>query len=182
MKLLVLVGSLRADSFNAQLADVALENLPLGSDVDIVRFDRLGELPFYNESLDAEHGLGALVDEFRALVADADAILIATPEHNGGPTSVIKNAVDIASRPRENAPIAGKSVAVIGASASPYAAARAREALVLNLQVAGAKPLEHTVGIGSMYTEADVLKTPAFRAQLRSLLTEALHAPELAFV
>lgn len=145
MNLLVLVGSDRAGSVNARLAEAALDLLPEGASVS--RFERLTELPFYTEALDNTAGRPAIVRELDAAIATADALLIVTPEYNGGPPAQLKNAIDWASRPRESASIAGKRVAVIGASPSPGGTARARAAVLLNLTVAGAEPIEDTVGV-----------------------------------
>jgi NAD(P)H-dependent FMN reductase len=55
VKVLVLLGSLRAESINRQLAELAVETSPAGVTLEL--FDRLGELPFYNEDIDPENGL-----------------------------------------------------------------------------------------------------------------------------
>src|SRR6476620_11523732 len=94
VKVLVLVGSLRAASVNRQLADLATEVAPEG--VTLVSFDRLGELPFDDENV-AEP-----VKALRAVAAGADAALVVTPEYNGSIPGVLKNAIDWLSRPFAN--------------------------------------------------------------------------------
>ena len=148
MNVLVLVGSLRADSFNVQLATAAADLLPAG--VTWQLSDHLPSLPFYSEDLDRA-GAPESVQAFRAAVAAADALIIATPEYNGSVSAPLKNAIDWASRPREDASLAGKPVAVLAASAAPRGAQWAREDLVRILTVAGARPIATTVGIGSGY-------------------------------
>ena len=146
---LVLVGSLRAGSTNAQLADAAIAHLPAG--VDGTVFARLAELPHYSEDLDHDDSLPEVARDLREAVADADAVLLVSPEYNGSLPGVLKNAVDWVSRPRGTAAIAGKPAAVIGASGSPRGALWAREDGVKVLKVAGAAPLEDTLGVGSAF-------------------------------
>lgn len=148
MNVLVLVGSLRAGSTNGLLADVAVAALP--AETTVTRWERLTELPYYSEDLDTDTP-PAIVEEFRDVVASADALIIVTPEYNGSLPAVVKNAIDWASRPRGAASIAGLPAAVLAASGSPRAALWAREDAVKSLRVAGALPLAETVGIGSAW-------------------------------
>jgi NAD(P)H-dependent FMN reductase len=88
---LVLLGSLRAGSINRQLAELAIESAPDGVSLEL--FDRLGELPFYNEDIDNDD-VPASVVALRSAAADADAALVVTPEYNGSIPGVLKNAID----------------------------------------------------------------------------------------
>src|ERR1700733_14205346 len=94
IKVLALVGSLRAASINRQIAELAVAVAPEG--VTVTVFEGLGELPFYNDEIDdvmtpevgsAPAGVAAL----RAAAAEADAALVVTPEYNGSYPAVIKN-------------------------------------------------------------------------------------------
>ena len=147
MHVLVLVGSLRPDAFNAQLAEAAVGHLP--GDTEVTVFAGLGELPHYAEHLDEEGSVPQIANELREAVAAADAIVVTTPEYNGSVSSVIKNAIDWVSRPRGSAALAGKPAAVLAASASPRGGLWAREDAVKVLTVAGAEVLAETVGVGS---------------------------------
>lgn len=180
MNLLVLVGSTRPGSFNAQLADLAVADLP--ADVTVTRFDRLRELPFYEEHIDAAGEFPAIVDEFRATVGAADAILLVTPEYNGGMSALMKNALDIASRPRANAAIAGKPVAVLAATAAPGGAQAARASAVEGLTRALAKPITDTIGVSSAYeTFVDGrLTDEALEAEVRALVAQLVEVPVAA--
>lgn len=149
MNVLVLVGSLRAGSTNRQLADAAVAHLPSG--VEATVFARLAELPHYSEDLDTPDDLPQVARDLREAVADADALLLVTPEYNGSLSSAVKNAVDWASRPRGAAAIAGKPAAVIAATGAPRAAQWAREDGVKVLRVAGADVIDDTVGVGSAF-------------------------------
>jgi NAD(P)H-dependent FMN reductase len=146
VNVLVLVGSLRAESLNRRLADAALTHLPSG--VTGTVFEGLADLPHYSQDLDAQP-LPRTAADLRRAVAEADALLVVTPEYNGSLPSALKNAIDWASRPRGAAAIAGTPAAVLAASGSPRAAQWAREDAVRVLTVAGADVIEDTVGVGS---------------------------------
>jgi chromate reductase len=109
-----LVGSLRRGSMNRGLMRAAEEMAPeVGMGIRV--FDRLGEVPPYNADVDAE-GSPEPVAALKAAIADAGALLIATPEYNYSIPGVLKNAIDWASRPPQGSPLKGKPVAIIGAS------------------------------------------------------------------
>jgi NAD(P)H-dependent FMN reductase len=117
IKVLVLLGSLRAASVNRQLAELAGEAAPEGVTLRI--FDRLGELPFYNEDIDGDD-VAEPVKALRQAAAEADAALVVTPEYNGSIPGVLKNAIDWLSRPFGNSALKGKPAAVIGGSFGQY--------------------------------------------------------------
>lgn len=77
---LVLLGSLRKESINRQLAELATEVAPEGVRVEL--FDRIGELPFYNEDVDGDD-VPEPVRALRDVAAKANATLVVTPEYNG---------------------------------------------------------------------------------------------------
>ena len=118
IKVLTLVGSLRAASINRQIAELATEAAPDGVAVTI--FEGLGDLPFYNEDIDNDADVPAAVTALRAAAADADAALVVTPEYNGSYPAVIKNAIDWLSRPFGDGALKGKPLAVIGGSFGQY--------------------------------------------------------------
>lgn len=118
IKVLALVGSLRAASVNRQIAELAADTAPDG--VTVTVFDRLGELPFYNEDIDNEADVPAPVTALRAAASDADAALVVTPEYNGSVPGVLKNAIDWLSRPFGNSALKDKPLAVIGGSMGRY--------------------------------------------------------------
>lgn len=148
MTILVLVGSLRTDSLNRQLADAAVAALPDG--VSATVYPGLADLPHYDQDRDTASP-PAEVEQLRAAISAADGVLIVTPEFNGVMPGTIKDAIDWASRPRGAAALAGKPVAVLGASMSPHAALWARESVVRAVTVAGGRPLEAHHGIGSAH-------------------------------
>jgi chromate reductase len=115
-------GSLRHASYNRALVRAATELVPAGMTIETIE---IGGLPFYDADVEAE-GDPAPVAAFKAGLLRADGLLIATPEHNDGIPGVLTNAIDWASRLPGRSPLAGKPVAVMGASPSQVGTARAQ--------------------------------------------------------
>ena len=88
----------------------------------------LGDLPFYNADVEAE-GDPPAVGQFKTALREADGLLIATPEYNDGIPGVLTTAIDWGSRLPGRAPLAGKPVALMGASPSQVGTARAQHHL-----------------------------------------------------
>lgn len=108
MKTVALVGSLRKDSYNLKLVNHLATTYPeLGIEVA-----EIGNLPFFNEEIEANPGQE--VRDFQDLVKDADAVVIATPEYNASIPAVLKNALDWVSRSGRE--MEGKKVLIMGAS------------------------------------------------------------------
>ena len=134
IKVLVLVGSLRAASINRQLAELAIETAPDGTSLAL--FDRLGELPFYNEDID-NADVAEPVVALRQAAAEADAALVVTPEYNGSIPGVLKNAIDWLSRPFGNGALKGKPMVVIGAALGQYGGVWAHDETRKSFGIAG---------------------------------------------
>lgn len=132
MKILAISGSLRAASYNTALLHAARELAPEGVAIEIFRPH---DLPFFNQDVE-DQGDPAPVAAWKAAVREADALLIACPEYNGGLTAVLKNAIDWASRGKP-APLDGKIACALGASPGITGTVRAQDALRLNLKRAG---------------------------------------------
>jgi len=139
IKVLVLVGSLRAASINRQLAELAVETAPEGVSLEL--FDRLGELPFYNEDID-NGDVPAAVTALRVVAADADAALVVTPEYNGSIPGVLKNAIDWLSRPFGDSALKDKPLAVVGTAAGQYGGVWAHDETRKSFGVAGPRVVE----------------------------------------
>ncbi len=138
MNILGISGSLRAASFNTALLHAAQELAPEGMNI---RIHRLHDLPLFDQDVE-EQGDPAPVAALKQAIDEADGILIACPEYNGGITSVLKNAIDWASRSgkeRKVAALAGKIVCIMGASPGITGTVRAQDALRLVLRRAGAQ-------------------------------------------
>lgn len=144
IKVLVLVGSLRAASVNRQLAELAADTAPDG--VQVTVFDGLGELPFYNEDIDsADDGadVPTSVVALRTAAADADAALVVTPEYNGSVPGVLKNAIDWLSRPFGDSALKDKPLAVVGAAAGRYGGVWAHNETRKSFGIAGPRVVEN---------------------------------------
>jgi chromate reductase len=91
----VLIGSLRKESLNRKMANavIALNAAPLN-----FQLLDIGNLPLYNEDLDKENPPGAWLT-FRQQISAVDAVLFFTPEYNRSIPGVLKNALDVGSRP-----------------------------------------------------------------------------------
>ncbi len=114
-------GSLRKGSYNKALLRAALQLVPSQASLEI--FDLEGIPPF---NQDQEKQPPARVQLFKDKIKAADAILIATPEHNYSIPGVLKNAMDWASRPFGDNSFAGKPVAIMSASTGMLGGSRAQ--------------------------------------------------------
>jgi NAD(P)H-dependent FMN reductase len=139
VKILALVGSLRAASINRQLAELAAETAPDG--VAVTVFEGLGHLPFYNEDIDNESAPASVV-ALREAAGKADAALVVTPEYNGSIPGVLKNAIDWLSRPFGNGALKGKPAAVIGGSFGQYGGVWAHDETRKSFGIAGPRVVE----------------------------------------
>jgi chromate reductase, NAD(P)H dehydrogenase (quinone) len=138
LRILAVSGSLRAGSHNTSLLRAAADAAPAGIEVDLFDPAGIADLPLYDQDLDVGD-VAASVIRLREAWAAADAILFATPEFNGSVPGGLKNAVDWASRPRLEAALTGKTVAVVGASPGQFGAMWAQADLRKILGIAGAR-------------------------------------------
>ncbi|WP_040837080.1 NAD(P)H-dependent oxidoreductase [Nocardia brevicatena] len=171
-RILALVGSLRAASVNRRLAETAVWTAPEG--VEVVIYDGLADIPFYNEDTDVPGAVPAPAEALRQAVAAADGLLLVTPEYNGTLPGVLKNAVDWLSRPFGAGAIKDKPVAVVSASISRNAAKWAHGDAVKAVGVAGGKVVEaahlHFAAIGERFATAH----PSEDAEARQEIADAL--------
>ena len=107
----VLVGSLRKDSLNRKAALALAEQAPEGVELSIVE---IGDLPHFDQDLESDPP--ASWTRFRNEIAAHDAVLFVTPEYNRSVPGVLKNAVDVGSRPYGSSVWNGKPGAVISVS------------------------------------------------------------------
>lgn len=140
LRILAFSGSLREGSLNHGLLKAAQEILAESNrmpQAELEIYD-LSPIPLFNIDLKSS-GDPEAVSNFKQAIAQADALLIATPEYNASIPGVLKNAIDWASHPRSQSPLAGKPLAILGAggrSGTVHAQRHLREiALHLNMQV-----------------------------------------------
>lgn len=121
LRILGVAGSLRAQSYNRAALRAASELAP--ADVAVEIFD-LAPIPLYNDDVRVR-GFPPAVAALRSAIAQADALLLVTPEYNYSVSGVLKNAIDWASRPPDQ-PFNGKPAAIMGASPGRLGTARAQ--------------------------------------------------------
>jgi len=156
MQVLGISGSLRRDSYNTKLLRAAEELLP--SFVELEVWDGLKSVPPYDEEDDVQPAPAA-VEALRQAVANADAILIATPEYNSSVPGQLKNAIDWLSRPLATNPLRNKPVAVVGASTGAFGAVWAQAELRKVLGATGARVVDADVAVGHAPTRFDAQGT-----------------------
>lgn len=142
VRILALVGSLRAGSHNRQLAEAAARHAPEGVHIDI--YDGLAELPFYNEDIDTADAVPSAATRLREAVAAADAVLLFSPEYNGTLPAVLKNAIDWLSRPYGAGALQNKPTAVVGTALGQYGGVWAQDEARKAVGIAGAKVVDTT--------------------------------------
>jgi chromate reductase, NAD(P)H dehydrogenase (quinone) len=146
MRILGISGSLRRDSYNTKLLREAGRLLPPGA--ELVEFDGLKAVAPFDADDEASPIPPRGVFELRAAIAEADAILIATPEYNHSIPGVLKNAIDWASRPTAEAALKNKPVAVIGTSTGAFGAVWSQAELRKILGTMGARVAEVELAVG----------------------------------
>ena len=117
-----IAGSLRRASYNRGLLRAAVDLAPAGMRLAL---HDIGDLPLFNADVEAR-GDPDPVRRLKEMIGTADALLIATPEHNRCVPGVLKNAIDWASRPPRHSVLTNKPVAIMGASTGGGGTARAQ--------------------------------------------------------
>ena len=145
MRVLAISGSLRAGSHNTDLLQGAAATAPDG--IDVLLYEGLKEIPPYDADDDVPGGQPEAVRRFKDALAEADAVLIATPEYNSSIPGVLKNALDWASRPLVESPIRNKPVAVISSSTGMFGGVWAAAETRKVVGALGARALEETVAV-----------------------------------
>jgi chromate reductase, NAD(P)H dehydrogenase (quinone) len=166
----VLVGSLRKESLNRKLA-LALARLAAPDlKLEIVE---IGELALYNQDLD--HSPPAAWTRLREAIRAADAVLFVTPEYNRSVPGVLKNAIDVASRPYGHNAFNHKPGAVVSASPGAIGGFGAnhhlRQSLVFLNVPTMAQPEAYVGGAGELFDERGEFRTEATREFLTNFVT-----------
>ena len=158
-KVAVLVGSLRKASFSRKMALAAAKLAPANLSCNIVE---IGELNLYDEDLEAE--VPSAWTAFRTATKAAEAFLFVTPEYNRSVPGLLKNAIDVGSRPYGQSVFDGKPGAVISVSPGAIGAFGAnhhlRQSLVfLNVPVLQ-QPEAYIGGAAKLFDEAGDFANP----------------------
>ena len=169
LTVLCLPGSLRRASLNRGILEAATQVAPEGLRPSI---HDLKDIPLYNADVEKE-GVPAAVERLAAAIRDADAVLIATPEYNGGVPGVLKNALDWISRATVGTPMRDKPTGIVGVSPGRFATARAQEQLKLVLLSLKARVFVHggvAVGqAGAKYEDGRLVDEPTLDLLTRYL-------------
>jgi len=110
----VIVGSLRQQSFSRKVAKALAKLAPASLKLNIVT---LQDLSFFNQDLEANPPADWL--KFRETIQANDAVIFVTPEYNRAAPGVLKNAIDIGSRPYGKSSFLGKPTGIVGSAPGP---------------------------------------------------------------
>ncbi len=171
MKVLALSGSLRRGSHNRELLRTAAAAAPPG--VELALYEGLKEIPPYDA--DDDGGLGGQpepVERLREALAEADAVLVATPEYNHSLPGVLKNALDWVSRPLVASPVRNKPAAVVSSSTSMFGGVWAAAETRKVLGALGARVPERSVSV----PRADARLADGVDEELQDELRDVLDA------
>jgi chromate reductase len=168
----IIVGSLRKGAFSRLLAQAACELAPPSLKLSEIP---IGELPFYNQDLETQTPPAQWVS-FRDQVRTKDGILFITPEYNRGMPAVLKNAIDVGSRPRKDSVWRGKPAATISITPGRLGAMAAHQQLRLGLSVIGVPvmplPEMYLSDAEELFDHSGKLVNEEIRQRLASLLSE----------
>ena len=165
-------GSLRRQSFNSALLRAAVDLMPAGSALEIASIEHI---PLYNGDDEAE-GIPAAVASLKDRIAEADGLLLCTPEYNNSIPGVMKNAIDWLSRPSDDIArvFGGKAVAVMGASPGPYGTQLSQNAWLPVLRTLRTQPWFagrlRVARAGTVFNEQGDLIDEKVRGQLRQFV------------
>ena len=149
MKILAISGSLRSGSHNTDLLHGAAAAAPDGIEVEL--YDGLKEIPPYDADDDLPGARPASVTRLKDALAEADAVLVATPEYNSSIPGVLKNALDWVSRPLAESPMRNKPAAVLSSSTGMFGGVWAAAETRKVLGALGARTLEDTVAVAKAH-------------------------------
>ena len=164
MKILALSGSLRANSINSALLRAAAKLAPMGLTVTV--YHGLGDLPLFNP--DIEDRSIESVTNFHAQVANAGALLIASPEYAHGVTGTLKNALDWLV---SFAPFTYKPVGIFNASPRAQHADAALREILKTMSAMVVEEASMTIPLlGANLDEDGMVSTPSVAAPIRGAL------------
>jgi chromate reductase len=165
----VLVGSLRRNSLNRKLAQALVVSAPAQLSLEIVE---IGQLPLYNQDDDQQPPAPSAA--FKSRIAEADAVLFVTPEYNRSMPGVLKNAIDIASRPYGQSAWSRKPAAVItvspGAIGGFGANHHLRQSLVFLDMPVLQQPEAYIGSAGDLFDDAGAIRKPETKQFLDKFL------------
>lgn len=123
-RIAIVIGSLRRDSYNRQLANLIKQLAPPELSFEEAQ---IGDLPLYNQDDDAQQA--EPVKRLKSQISASQGVVFVTPEYNRSIPGVLKNAIDHASRPYGESAWKGKPAAVIGVSVGSQGTSMAQQHL-----------------------------------------------------
>jgi chromate reductase len=154
-RIAVIVGSLRKQSFNRKMAKALISTMPDSLNCEIVE---VGQLPLYNQDDDDEGRSPAEWVEFRELMSQFEGVLFVTPEYNRSVPAVLKNAIDVGSRPYGKSIWNGKPAAIVSASPGAIGGFGAnhhlRQSLVFLNMPTMQQPEAYIGGVATLFNDA----------------------------
>ncbi|MDM1294091.1 NAD(P)H-dependent oxidoreductase [Sphingobacterium sp. N143] len=135
----ILVGSLRKGSYNKNIAQFILDQNPTSFCYKIIE---IGDLPLYNQDFDDEGPTPETYIRFRKEIASLDAVLFISPEYNRSVPAVLKNAIDVGSRPYGKNQWDGKPAAILTSSTGVYGGFGANHHLRQSLVFVNIHPMQ----------------------------------------
>lgn len=165
----VIVGSLRKESFNRKIANALSTLTPSSLQLGIVE---IGSLSLYNQDLDGNPPAEWL--SFKQQIKAADAVLFITPEYNRSVPGVLKNAIDIGSRPYGQSAWDGKPGAVISVTPGSQGAFGAnhhlRQTLVFLNVPTMPQPEAYIGGVANLFDDQGALTNESTRGFLQKFM------------
>ena len=165
----VIVGSLRQQSLNRKMAKALIELAPAALKLELVE---IGQLPHCNADDEANPPPATVA--FKRLIESLDGVLFVTPEYNRGAPGVLKNAIDVASRPYGKNSWAGKPAAVMsvgpGAMGAFGANHQLRQSFVFLDMPAMQQPEAYIGNAGALFGQAGEISDASTRAFARQFL------------
>ncbi|MIL09223.1 NADPH-dependent oxidoreductase [Salmonella enterica subsp. enterica] len=187
-RILVFAGSIRSGAYSGKVADAAAKELALqGADVTRISLEDY-PLPIMNEDIENESGIPENAYKLARLFVDHDAILIATPEHNGSVPALLKNTIDWVSRvSKDNGkplrPYPGKVVAICSSSNGHFAGIRSANhlrAILSHIQMEVISPQVSVPDAGDAFEEDGEFKSERLRKGMarlcKALIERAIQA------
>jgi len=170
-KIGVIVGSLRKESYSRKIAKTLMKLVPATFQIEEIL---IGDLPIYNQDFDDENNVPASWSAFREHMENFDAILFVTPEYNRSVPAVIKNAIDIGSRPYGKNIWDGKPGAVVSVSPGGLSAFGAnhhlRQSLVfLNIPTMQ-QPEAYIGNVATLFDDSGALSSERTREFLQKFM------------
>jgi chromate reductase len=175
-KLLVFAGSLRKDSYNKKNARLASKYAAeFGAQVEYIDLkDYL--VPVYDGDVEVEHGIPEHVKALGQKIREADALIISTPEYNGGIPGILKNIIDWLSREKPVS-LTDKNLLLLGVSTGPMSAVRSLWHSRQPFEVLNVYVYPKMLGLGmaaEAFDEQGNLKDAKKADQLRTLIGQYL--------